>query len=60
VEQANAAFAPSAEEVDLARRLIAAFESAGAGTRGAIDFEGRMVDAPLVERARRILTKSGG
>jgi len=60
VEQANAAFAPSAEEVAQARRLLAAFETAGKGARGAIDFEGRMVDAPLVERARRLLAKAGG
>jgi citrate lyase subunit beta/citryl-CoA lyase len=60
VELANDAFAPSAEEIALARRLIAAFEAASKGARGAIDFEGRMVDAPLVERARRLLAKAGG
>jgi citrate lyase subunit beta/citryl-CoA lyase len=56
VEQANAAFSPSAEELDHARRLIAAFENAGSG---AFDFEGKMVDEPLVERARRVLAKEG-
>ena len=55
VEQANAAFAPSAAEIDFARRLIAAFEDAERRALGAFDFEGRMVDEPLVKRARKIL-----
>lgn len=55
VEQANAEFAPSAAEIDFARRLIAAFEDAERKKLGAFDFEGRMVDEPLVKRARKIL-----
>lgn len=55
VEQANAEFAPSASELDFARRLIAAFEDAERRALGAFDFEGRMVDEPLVKRARKIL-----
>lgn len=54
-EQANAAFAPSAAEIDFARRLVAAFEAAERQALGAFDFEGRMVDEPLVKRARKIL-----
>jgi citrate lyase subunit beta/citryl-CoA lyase len=54
-EQANAEFAPSAGEIDFARRLIAAFEDAERRSLGAFDFEGRMVDEPLVKRARKIL-----
>jgi citrate lyase subunit beta/citryl-CoA lyase len=57
VEQANAAFSPTPEELDQARRLIAAFESA---QTGAIDFEGKMVDEPLVKRARRLLAAKAG
>jgi citrate lyase subunit beta/citryl-CoA lyase len=55
VEQANAEFAPSAAEIDFARRLIVAFEDAERRALGAFDFEGRMVDEPLVKRARKIL-----
>jgi citrate lyase subunit beta/citryl-CoA lyase len=58
VEQANAEFAPSAAEIDFARRLIAAFEEAERRQLGAFDFEGRMVDEPLVKRARKILASS--
>lgn len=52
---ANEAFVPSPDEVDRARRLLAAYESAAAGGVAAIDFEGQMVDEPLAAQARRIL-----
>ena len=50
---------PSAAEVEHASRLIAAYEQAKAQGRGAIDFEGRMVDEPLLKRAAGILAAAG-
>lgn len=47
----NEAFAPSAEEIDWARRVAAAAPESDA----AFTLDGRMVDKPVVERARRIL-----
>jgi citrate lyase subunit beta/citryl-CoA lyase len=55
VALANAAFVPGAAEVDRARRLLVAYESATARGVAAIDFEGQMVDAPLAAQARRVL-----
>jgi citrate lyase subunit beta/citryl-CoA lyase len=55
VALANAAFVPSPEEVDHARRLLRAYEKASAEGVAAIDFEGQMVDEPLASRARQIL-----
>jgi citrate lyase subunit beta/citryl-CoA lyase len=52
VPLANEAFLPSAEEVDWATRLLAAFEGAGGST---IAFEGQMVDEVVAARARAIL-----
>jgi len=52
---ANAAFVPSAAEVDHARRLLEAYERASASGIAAIEFEGQMVDEPLAARARQIL-----
>jgi citrate lyase subunit beta/citryl-CoA lyase len=49
------AFAPSADELAWAQRVLAA--SCGQG--GAFNFEGRMVDAPVLARAR-LLTASIG
>ncbi|NGR09269.1 CoA ester lyase [bacterium SGD-2] len=48
----HAAFAPSEAERDWARRVVAEFERTGAA---AFQVDGRMVDAPVIERARRIL-----
>jgi len=51
----NEEFAPSAAEVAGARALVAAFEAARAKGLGAVVHEGRMIDAPVVERARAVL-----
>lgn len=55
VPLANAAFVPSADEVDRARRLLDAYEAAVADGIAAIAFEGQMVDEPLAARARQLL-----
>jgi citrate lyase beta subunit len=44
-------FAPSEEELDWARRVVAAADD----SRGAVAVDGQMVDAPVVARARRLL-----
>jgi citrate lyase subunit beta/citryl-CoA lyase len=54
----NRAFAPSAEELDRARRLIAESERATANGQGAFAFEGKMVDEPVVQRARALLERA--
>jgi len=48
----NAALAPTAAELDWARRVVRASEETG---RGVFTLDGRMVDAPVVLLARRIL-----
>jgi len=57
---ANDVFTPSADDVDRARRLIAAYEAASASGVAAIDFEGQMVDEPVARQARRLLTLAEG
>jgi citrate lyase subunit beta/citryl-CoA lyase len=54
----NRAFSPSQEALDHARRVIAAAEEAKAGGEGAFSFEGRMVDEPVVKRARALLDRA--
>jgi citrate lyase subunit beta/citryl-CoA lyase len=51
----NAAFTPTPEAVAHARRMVAAFEAAGGR---ACAFDGRMIDVPVVERARRLLARA--
>lgn len=55
---ANAVF-DRRDEVAEARRLIAAADEAEAAGLGAFTFEGRMVDAPAVARARALLRGAG-
>ena len=46
------------EDLDRARRMVAAFEDALAKGLGAVSFEGDMIDEPVVERARRLLARA--
>lgn len=51
LEPVHRAFTPGKEEAERALRLVEAAEKAGGAAFG---FEGRMIDRPLVEQARRI------
>ena len=55
VKLALKAFTPSAEEVSWAERLIAAVESADGA--GVVSFEGTMVDAPILLRAKSLVAQ---
>lgn len=55
VEPVNRIFRPSEEEVAYARKVSAAFDEALAQGLGAVQVEGRMVDAPVAKRARRVV-----
>ncbi len=52
----NRAFLPSQEEVDWAQGLIAALAARSEQERGAFSYRGGMVDRPVIERAREILS----
>lgn len=54
---AHAAFTPGPDEVDRARRLLAALDAAGGGVA---TFEGAMVDGPMARAARATLAAAGG
>jgi len=55
VEIVNRGFSPTPEELDWARRLVAADDAALAEGKGAFVFEGRLADGPIVKRARALL-----
>jgi citrate lyase subunit beta/citryl-CoA lyase len=58
VPLANEQFVPSAEEVDRATRLLAAFDEALAAGRAACAFEGTMVDEVVARQARAVLERA--
>ncbi len=53
----NAAFTPSAQEVEYARKVIAVDAAARAEGKGAVALEGKMIDIPVVRRAERLLAR---
>lgn len=55
IEGINECFAPSAAEVEEARRIVAAFEEAERQGRGSTSLDGRVIDVPVVKRARAVL-----
>jgi citrate lyase subunit beta-like protein len=64
VEVVQAAFAPSGEEVEWSVRVVVADEKASKGDRageagrGAWTLDGKMIDAPVVGRARAVVARA--
>jgi len=55
VGPANDMWAPSADDVEYAQRVIAAFDEAVADGRGVVTVDGRMIENLHVDNARRVL-----
>ena len=55
VDGCNAAFSPEDDEIDLAVRIISAFEEAERDGRGVVTVDGRMIENLHVDEARRVL-----
>lgn len=53
----NAAFSPTADEVDWAQRVVTGYEAAEKEGKGAITIDGKMVDVPVAIRAQRLLDR---
>jgi citrate lyase subunit beta/citryl-CoA lyase len=48
-------FSPTAAEIEQARRVVAAFADAESQGRGSTSLDGRVIDVPVVKRARALL-----
>jgi citrate lyase subunit beta/citryl-CoA lyase len=55
VQILNQEFAPGADEVASARKIVAAYDEAVAAGRGSISVDGKMIDVPVVLRAQELL-----
>lgn len=55
VAPCNNVFTPAADEVDHARRVVAAFNEAEAAGNASIQLDGYFIDYPIVYKAQRIL-----
>ena len=54
----NEEFGWSDAELDRARRMVAAYDAAKAQGLGAVAFEGKMIDVPVVERAQALIRQA--
>lgn len=55
IDGVNMVFTPSEEEIEYAKRVIDAIEQGKAEGKGVISLDGKMVDAPIVARAEKIM-----
>src|SRR5437867_9938350 len=55
IDEVNAAFTPTSEEIEYCRRVVQAFDDARARGEGSIAFGGQLLDVPIVDRARQTL-----
>ena len=57
VSALNEAFTPKPEEVAYAKKLIEADKKAAAEGRGSFSVDGKMIDIPVIDRARKLITR---
>ncbi|MBK5957023.1 citrate (pro-3S)-lyase subunit beta [Rhodoplanes elegans] len=58
IELLHNAFAPTQEEVDYARRVVAAAEKGEQQGLGVVSLNGKMIDAPVIQHARVVLQRA--
>lgn len=54
----NEHFSPTQTDVDYARRVIEVYEAAEAAGRASVGLDGKMIDIPVVERARTVVQRA--
>jgi citrate lyase subunit beta/citryl-CoA lyase len=54
----NEGFSPTQAEVDYARRVVEIYEQAEAEGRASVALDGKMIDIPVYERARRLFDRA--
>jgi citrate lyase subunit beta / citryl-CoA lyase len=52
------AFAPSAAEIERARRIVAAYDEAQAKGLGVVSLGSKMIDPPVVQRALKVMARA--
>ena len=58
IEPVNGVFSPTEADVAQARSVLKAWDGAQANGLGAVQLDGRMIDRPIVERARSVLQQT--
>ena len=55
VEGINEVFSPTQEEIDYAHEVMETIRIAKEQGKGVVSLRGKMIDAPIVERARQVI-----
>jgi len=58
VARLNKVFTPSLEELDQAKRIVAAAKAAQEQGLGAVRLDDRMIDGPIIVRAERLIERA--
>lgn len=58
VDCVNRVFSPTQDEIDYAKEVIQAVEKGKRQGKGAVSLRGKMIDAPIVERAKTVLASA--
>jgi citrate lyase subunit beta/citryl-CoA lyase len=58
VDILNEEFTPAPAAVKQARGVIAAYDTAKAEGRGSVEYEGKMIDEPIIQRAEQTLARA--
>lgn len=58
IELLHNLYAPTQQEVDHAQRVVEAAEASAREGRGVVSLNGKMVDSPVIERARLVLSRA--
>ncbi len=58
IQPCHDVFTPTQAEIDYARKIVEAFEAAERDGKAAIQLDGKFIDYPVVERARRTIELS--
>lgn len=58
IDTVNHVFSPTQEAIDHAKRILEAEKEAIKQHRGAFSVDGKMIDKPIIERARKVIEKA--
>ena len=58
VDILNEEFTPTEAAVENARGVIAAYDAAKAEGRGSVEYDGKMIDEPIIQRAEQLLARA--
>ena len=58
IELTNCIFSPSLQEIEEADRIVTAYAKAVQEGKGAVALDGKMIDLPVVQRAKKLLEKA--